>query len=56
MKIQVTHIKWDTDGDCEIKSKLPKSFTLLVDDEDEIADALSNIYGYCVESYKYTEL
>lgn len=36
----------------EIKKSLPKEVELDVEDEDEIADTLSDIYGWLVNSYE----
>ena len=51
MKITTKSIKWDTDG---AKVKLPQVVTLTVEDEDEIADALSEEYGFCIFSLDYS--
>ena len=51
MKITTKSIKWDTDG---AKVKLPQVVTLTVDHEDEISDALSNKYGFCIFSLDYS--
>ena len=37
----------------KIKKSLPKTATVEVDDEEEIADALSDEYGWLVESFDY---
>ena len=55
-KIIVTNIEWDTDG--EYIPELPTEVTLdkWTDDEEEIldctADMLSDLYGFCVFSFK----
>lgn len=55
MKIKITNIKWDTDGQ---KVKLPKEELYEIDGdylinilEDEMNDYLSDNYGYCMDSY-----
>jgi len=37
----------------ELKKTLPTEVVLDVDDEDEIADTLSDKYGWLVESFEY---
>ena len=54
MIVETTSIDWDTDGDETVFGKLPQRVTLNVDDEDEIADALSDMYGWCVFGLTYT--
>ena len=55
MKIKVTNIVYDTDG--ESISGLPTEMILNVggdiDIESEIADAISDNTGWCVEGYNY---
>ena len=59
MKIKVTNIVYDTDG--ESVSDLPNEMIVYVevhvegvfDIESEIADAVSDSTGWCVESYNY---
>ena len=55
MKIKITNIDWDTDGQ---KVKLPKEEIYKIDGdylidtlEDEMNDYLSDTYGYCMNSY-----
>lgn len=55
MKIKITNIKWDTDGQ---KVKLPKEEIYEIDNdyltdilEDDMNDYLSDKYGYCMDSY-----
>lgn len=55
MKIKITNIKWDTDGQ---KVKLPKEELYEIDGdylidvlEDDMNDYLSDKYGYCMDSY-----
>lgn len=49
MKIKVTNIEWDTDG-CYIP-ELPNETEVEVNSEDEIADKLSDDYGFLVNSF-----
>ena len=55
MKIKVTNIVYDTDG--ESISDLPTEMIVnvdgVIDVESEIADAISDNTGWCVESYNY---
>jgi hypothetical protein len=55
MKIKVTNIVYDTDG--ESISDLPTEMIVnvdgVIDIESEIADAISDNTGWCVESYNY---
>ena len=55
MKIKITNIDWDTDGE---KVKLPSEETFEINNdyipdiiEDEMNDYLSDKYGYCMYSY-----
>jgi hypothetical protein len=49
----VTDIVWDTDGE---KVELPTEVEIPNDiEEDEIADYLSDEYGWCVESFNVNE-
>ena len=50
MIVKTTEIKWDTDGDEEVAASLPQQVEIEVEDEDRIADALSDKYGWCVFS------
>lgn len=52
-KYRCYDIMWDTDG-ISIDD-LPEEYTLETEEEyDEyLADALSDIFGWCVESFKY---
>lgn len=48
--MKVTDIIWDTDG--EDIDNLPEEVNIPDDiDEDDIADYLSDEYGWCVESF-----
>ena len=49
MIAKVKNIKWDTDG--ENISYLPKSTSIVVKSkDDDIANKLSDMYGFCIES------
>jgi hypothetical protein len=50
MKIKTTNINWDTDGH---KVDLPQQVVLEVDNEDEIADKLSDQYDWCIHGLAY---
>jgi len=50
MRIKTTNINWDTDGH---EIDLPKQVELEVDHEDEIADKLSDEYGWCIHGLAY---
>ena len=59
-KYKVTEIEWCVEDDDlletgvtveEIKNTLPTKTTVVVEDESEIADLLSDKYGFLVESY-----
>lgn len=52
MVYEVTNIKWDTDG---ARVKLPKNAIVEAEDEDEIADILSDEYGFCIYSLEIKE-
>ncbi len=50
--ILVSDIVWDTDGEDTEDLELPTQVEVpLCVDEDDIADYLSDRYGYCVESF-----
>lgn len=49
MTFLVKNIRYDTDG---FKVKLPSVLRVVVDDEDEIADAISDQTGWCVLSFE----
>jgi hypothetical protein len=51
--IRTTKIDWDTDGDKEQFDLLPQCVALPVDHEDDIADYLSAIHGWCVFGVEY---
>jgi len=49
--VRVVNIRWDTDG--IFVDDLPEE--VIIDDEispEEIADFLSDVYGWCVESFQ----
>ena len=54
---KITDIEWDTDGkDIE---DLPTEVRMELDedeDEDEIADTLSDLFGWCVNSYNAEQI
>ena len=50
MRIKTTNINWDTD---EYEVDLPQQVELEVEDEDEIADKLSDKYGWCIHGLAY---
>ena len=44
-------INWDTDGADPDELGLPTETTIEADDEESVADALSDLFGWCVNSY-----
>lgn len=46
----VSNIVWDTDGQAV---DLPANAIVECDDEDEIAETLTDAYGWCVISFNY---
>jgi hypothetical protein len=56
MNFKVTNIDWDTDGNKEDFDSLPQEVIVSVDDPDNIADALSDAYGWCVKSFESTPI
>jgi hypothetical protein len=56
MKYKITNIKWDTDEDELIFASLPQNLEITVADEDDIADALSDAYGFCVFGFDCVEI
>lgn len=52
MRFKVYNIHWDTTSDQEVFESLPQYVEVSVDDEDNIADALSDAYGWCIFSYE----
>ena len=60
VKVKCNEIQWDTDGDKELFKSLPQEVEITLDDcvegdylDDELADALSDLYGFCIEGYNY---
>lgn len=57
MKVKVTDIVYDTDGIVSSEMNLPTEMILIVDSrldvESEIANAISDKTGWCVEGYNY---
>ena len=52
VKMYITDIDWDTDGENKDELGLPDVVVVTDDiDEDEIADMLSDDYGFCVNSF-----
>ena len=52
VKMHITDIDWDTDGENKDELGLPDVVVVTDDiDEDEIADMLSDDYGFCVNSF-----
>ena len=52
----ITAVEFDTDGDKELAQQLKEEYvgtSVEVDDEDEIADTLSDISGWCIFSINY---
>ena len=59
--VRCSEIVWDTDGDKKLARTLPQSCDITIEDyvdgdylDDEIADALSDLTGFCVEGFNYT--
>ena len=55
MLVTVTNIDWDMDGEEYPVDDLPATVELEVEDEDEIADRLSDRYGFCVRGFAVDE-
>ena len=69
MRIKVIDIEWDTDDDQEVLDALPKEVIVNLEDIDwidgevpnditednssDVADYLSDQYGFCVNSFDY---
>ena len=53
VEVRVTDIDWDTDG---VKVKgLPRTFRMMIEDDesgvfDDVVDALSDRFGFCINS------
>jgi len=58
-KIKTSRIDWDTDGDSEAASSLPQEVVIRIESslgldlEQEITDALSDRYGFCVKAVEF---
>ena len=54
----ISNIKWDTTDSVEEIDEiiLPSELLIEAEDEDSIADALSDKHGFCVESFDYAPL
>lgn len=59
--VKCSEIAWDTDGDKKLAKTLPQCCYINIEDyeegddlDDEIADALSDLTGFCVEGFNYT--
>ena len=59
--VKCSEIVWDTDGDKKLARTLPQSCDINIEDyvdgddlDDEIANALSDLTGFCVEGFNYT--
>ena len=46
MKFKASNINWDTDG--ELIDSLPTEVEVECDSEEEVADTLSDAYGFCI--------
>ena len=53
---RVHGIKWDTDGESPSELGLPETVDVEAFSEDEVADALSDHYGWRVESMRKVEV
>ena len=51
-KFKVVGIKWDCDGVSPKKYNLPTTTIIEEEDEDYVIDALSDKYGWLIESVK----
>ncbi len=54
-KVEADSIKWDTDGYSVKELGLPREATVIAEDEDEVADILSDHFGFCIESLVITK-
>ena len=54
MRFRAYEIFWDTDG--ESVPQLPSESVVDADSPDDIADALSDRFGFCVHGLKYEEI
>lgn len=53
MRYYVSNIEWDTDGTPIEELDLPLEVVVDVDDDEEIADRLSDEYGFCVKAFRF---
>jgi hypothetical protein len=56
MIIKTESIDWDTDGDRGVFDSLPQQVTLEVEGKEDVADALSDSFGWCVFGYALSEV
>jgi hypothetical protein len=54
-KFKVTDIAWDTDG-ADLPHDVPLNTEIEAEDEDAVADALSDKYGWCIASLNIEEI
>ena len=61
IRVKCSDIIWDTDGNKKIAKALPQCCYVDIEDyeedddlDEEIADALSDLTGFCVEGFYYT--
>ena len=61
IRVKCSDIIWDTDGNKKIAKALPQCCYVDIEDyeedddlDEEIADALSDLTGFCVEGFNYT--
>ena len=60
MNIQISDIKWDTDGEDPKALGLPLELVIdaaaegITDPADQVADWLSDRYGWCVETFSHS--
>jgi hypothetical protein len=55
MKFKVTDIKWNTESDGVVRTaeelRLPLETVIEADEEDDVADELSDKFGFCILSF-----
>ena len=57
MKIRVFNIDYDVDGIVEVIDGLPKEFVFdNVEEDDNLADMISDRTGWCVNTFNYIKL
>jgi hypothetical protein len=58
--VRLFDIRWDTDGEAPDELGLPPEIIVILDDdwtaEDEAADLLSDMHGYCINGCSFTVL